>query len=265
MNDITPFRRKTSKKGIDASVTEGTPAKEDAPIFSARPDAGSQSEVVHNRPSEVSDGLSAQQQPTLAWPPTKEDLQRLYVDEKLSAAKIAKVYQLNTPNPKSAVELVRYHLKRNGIERRNRIQELCKETEATVAAWKEKHPEQESPDMELEKSAVLELLRNEGLSIEHLDQETKGRVRAVMDYLHWLREISMTDIAELIGSKTSGYVSWLFKKIEVKARDFDVGRLKGIHDKVRIHERKPFEGTDEDKAYMLGLKHGDLYAYNPFG
>ena len=128
-----------------------------------------------------------------------------------------------------------------------------------------KHPKQESPDMEVEKSAVLELLRNEGLSIEHLDQETKGRVRAVMEYLHWEREISMTDIAELIGNKTSGYVSWLFKKIEVKARDFEEGRLKGIHDKVRIHERKPFEGTDEDKAYMLGLKHGDLYAYRPFG
>src|ERR1700687_2848671 len=98
MNDITSFRRKTSKKGIDASVTEGTLAKEDAPIFSARPDAGSHSEVVHNRASQVSDRLSAQQaaQPKLAWPPTKEDLQRLYVYKKLSAAKIAKVYGLNT-------------------------------------------------------------------------------------------------------------------------------------------------------------------------
>jgi len=53
--------------------------------------------------------LSAQQQaaqPKLAWPPTKEDLQRLYVDEQLSAAKIAKVYGLNTPNPRSATFLV---------------------------------------------------------------------------------------------------------------------------------------------------------------
>jgi LAGLIDADG DNA endonuclease family protein len=200
----------------------------------------------------------------LAWPPTKEDMQRLYVDEKLSAAKIAKIYGRNTKNPRSGAFLILYYLRKNGIDRRDRIEELQKETEVTIAAWTEKNPKQENPDMELEKSAVLELLRNEGLSIEHLDEETKGRVRAVMEYLHWAREVSMTDIAELIGSKTSGYVSWLFKKIEVKARDFEVARLKGIAD-ARKHGRNPFDGTEEDKAYLLGLRYGDLHAYRPFG
>ncbi len=85
-----------------------------------------------------------------------------------------------------------------------------------------------------------------------------------MEYLHWVREVSMTDIAELIGSKTSGYVSWLFKKIEVKARDFEEGRLKGIAD-ARKHKRNPFDGTDEDKAYLLGISHGDFHVSRPFG
>jgi len=253
MNDFTSFKRKTSKMGIDASVSEVPPAKEDAPIFSARPDAGSPSAVVHNRPSEVRKKLSAQKQaaqPKLTWPPTKEDLQRLYVDEKHSAAKIAKVYGLNTPNPRSGVELVRYYLKRNGIERRNRIQELCKETEATVAAWKEKHPEQESPDIEVEKDAVLELLRTERLSIEHLDEKTKGRVRAEMEHLYHAQGASMTDIANQIGNKTSGYVSWLFEHLGIQAKPFEQARLQAIHDKVRIHERKPFDGTDEDLSLI---------------
>jgi hypothetical protein len=35
----------------------------------------------------------------LEWPPTEADLRRLYLDEKLSAAKIAQVYGLKTPNP----------------------------------------------------------------------------------------------------------------------------------------------------------------------
>jgi len=206
----------------------------------------------------------AEDSPKLTWPPTEEDLQRLYVEQKLSTAKIAKVYGRNTNNPRSGAFLVLYHLKKYGIERRVRVAELAKGTEGMVTTWKEKHPKRESPDMEEEKEAVLEFLRNEGLSIEHLDQETKGRVRAVMDCLHWVLEISMTDIAELIGNKTSGYVSWLFKKIEVKARDFEVARQKAIFEG-RKYERKPFDGTDEDKAYLLGVAHGDFNVSSPFG
>ncbi len=202
--------------------------------------------------------------PKLTWPPTKEDLQRLYVEQRLSAAKIAKISGRNAKNPKSGAFLILYHLKKYGIKRRDRIAELGRQTESMVTGWKEKHPKQEIPDMEEEKSAVLELIRNEGLSIEHLDEQTKGRVRAVMQYLHWGRGISMTDIAELIGSKTSGYVSWLFKKIEVEARDFEAARQKAILDG-RMYERKPFAGTDENKAYLLGVSHGDFHVYRPFG
>jgi hypothetical protein len=54
------------------------------------------------------------------------------------------------------------------------------------------------------------------------------------------------------------------RQLGIKSRDFEEAPLDGIHKKVRKYERKPFDGTDEDKAYMLGLKHGDLYAYSPF-
>jgi hypothetical protein len=243
---------------------------------------GARSQVPNE--SEVREKLSAERQgaqPKLAWPPIKEDLQRLYVDEKLSAAKIAVVYGLNTPNPRSATFLVAYHLKKHGITMRNRVEELRKEAEKVVAAWKAKYPKKEGGDVSspveeggfpdepvrltAEEKSVIDLLQYKNLSIRHLDPETKGRVKAAMEGLHWTRELSLNDIADLVGNKTSGYSSYLFKELGIKARPFEEARLKGIHEKVRKYERKPFDGTDEDKAYMLGLKHGDLYAYNPFG
>ncbi|HVC26764.1 MAG TPA: hypothetical protein VND40_01245 [Nitrososphaerales archaeon] len=217
----------------------------------------------------------------VTWPPSKEDLKRLYVDEKLSAAKIAKVYGLKTRNPRSAAFLVTYHLKKHGIERRDRIEELRKETEAVVVVWTVKYPkkkggeqtrpaEQEAQADEplrltAEEKAVIELLQHKNLSSRHFDPETKGRVKAAMEGLHWTRGFSLNDIAEMVGNKTSGYSSYLFKELGIEARPFKEAQLKGIHDHVRIYERKPFNGTDEDKAYLLGISQGDLHVSRPFG
>jgi len=224
---------------------------------------------------------TAEDSPKLTWPPTKEDLQRLYVEQRLSAAKIAKIYGRNTKNPKSGAFLILHYLKKYGIERRDRIEDLRKRTESIVNDWKQRHPRDALADRTIfrwndpesvgsestlpaEEGAVFELLRNEGLSIEYLDPGAKARLDAVVRNFHWDREISLTDIAKVIGNKTSGYVSWLFRQLGIKARPFEEARLKGIIKK-RKHKRESFDGTDEDKAYMLGLKHGDLYAYSPFG
>jgi hypothetical protein len=112
---------------------------------------------------------------------------------------------------------------------------------------------------------VLALMRTPGLSVKNLDPATKEKIRRYIFAKHIEQGVSLSDIAKLIGNKTSGYTSWLTRQLGIQPRDFEEARLKGIHEKVRKYERKPFEGTDEDKAYMLGLKHGDLYAYRPFG
>ena len=116
-----------------------------------------------------------------------------------------------------------------------------------------------------EEKQVIELLRTPKLSIKHMDEPTKETVRNVMQHLHLERRISIMDIAKLIGNKTSGYVSWVFKQLGIQPRDFEEARLAGIRQKVRKYERKPFDGTDEAKAYLLGLRHGDLSASRPFG
>ena len=112
---------------------------------------------------------------------------------------------------------------------------------------------------------VLSILRTPGLSIKNLEPSTKEKIRLYIVRKHIEQGVSLSDIAKLIGNKTSGYTSWLSRQVGVQPRGFEEARLKGIHEKVRKYERRPFDGTDEDKAYMLGLKHGDLYAYTPFG
>lgn len=110
-------------------------------------------------------------------------------------AKIAKVYGLNTQNPRSAAFLVTYHLKKQGIQRRDRIEELWRHTEAAVVAWVARHFKADGresgrpagaepggqgdgpvPLTEAE-SAVVELLRAPNLIIERFDPMTKGRAR----------------------------------------------------------------------------------------
>jgi hypothetical protein len=122
------------------------------------------------------------------------------------------------------------------------------------------HSDSQSPDEE-----ILALLRTPGLSIKNLDPATKEKVRRYLVIRHVEEGVSLGDIAKLIGNKTSGYTSWLSRQLGVQPRDFEEARLNGIHEKVRKYERKPFDGSDEDKAYLLGLRHGDLSVSRPFG
>lgn len=82
-------------------------------------------------PEEKSDRDAAK----LAWPPKKEDLQRLYVDQKMSAAKIAAVYGLKYANPKTAESTILHHLKKNELGRRDPAEHIRKVTEEMVDIW----------------------------------------------------------------------------------------------------------------------------------
>ena len=111
---------------------------------------------------------------------------------------------------------------------------------------------------------LLALLRIKGLSIKDLDDSKREELRAFLDYLHNTKGASLNDVAKLIGNKTSGYTSWLCRQLGVRRRPFEEARLKGIREKRRKYERRPFDGTDEDRAYLLGLRHGDLSVSKPW-
>ena len=116
-------------------------------------------------------------------------------------------------------------------------------------------PEQEAA-LDTVQESLLALLRTKGLSIRDLDAAKKEQLREFLDYLHNTKGISLTDVSKLIGNKTSGYASWLCRQLGVKSRPFEEARLKGIREKRRKYERRPFDGTDEERAYLLGLRHG---------
>ncbi|MDA4135755.1 MAG: LAGLIDADG family homing endonuclease [Thaumarchaeota archaeon] len=120
-------------------------------------------------------------------------------------------------------------------------------------------------DTAVDDDSIIELLRTPGLSIKYLDEETKEWIRGFIRRNHIEKGMSLSDMAKLIGNKTSGYTSWLARQVGIRPRDFEEARLAGIHKKVRKYERRPFNGTNQDKAYLLGLKHGDFSACTPFG
>jgi intein-encoded DNA endonuclease-like protein len=143
-----------------------------------------------------------------AWPPRKEDLERLYVVERLSAMKIAKVYGLKYKNPKVAESTILYHLKRNGIKRRDPAEHNRKVTEAMVEEWVRRYQAGES-----------------------------------------LRTIA----GEIVDPVTV----WIhLKKRGLVLRD----RVEAQILAVTKHERKRFQGDSIEKAYMMGLRYGDLDA-----
>jgi hypothetical protein len=59
-------------------------------------------------------------------------MERFYLEERLSARKIAGRYGLQYPNPKSGESMILYYLKRFAIERRDRAEHIRKVSEEMV-------------------------------------------------------------------------------------------------------------------------------------
>jgi len=144
----------------------------------------------------------------LSWPPKKKDLERLYLVDKLSAMKIAEAYGLKYKTPKVAESTILYHLKRNGIKRRNSVELSTKFNEETVDEWVRRYQEGESlkeiAGGELSPVTVFSRLRKRGMKLR---DKVEAQIQAVSKY-----------------------------------------------------ERKPFSGDKIEKAYLVGLRYGDLDA-----
>ena len=178
----------------------------------ARNDSGFLSRVAPNRPDQIKGKMSepAEQEPEskLIWPPTKEDLLRLYVKERLSARRIAKVYGLKYASEKTAESTVLYHLKRNGIERRDPAEHIRKVTEEMVDEWAKRYERGES-------------------------------------------------LKQIAGSQVSPVTVFTqLRKRGIQLRD----KVEAQISAVTIHQRIPFSGDDEEKAYLVGFRIGDLDA-----
>ncbi|MDA4131625.1 MAG: hypothetical protein OK454_00670 [Thaumarchaeota archaeon] len=143
----------------------------------------------------------------LPWPPLKDDLLRLYIEQKLSAAKIAQVYGLKYANPKTAESTILHHLKKNGIARRDAAAHIRKVTDSMVDEWVERYQSGES------------LKQIAGNSVDPV---------TVFNHMH---------------------------KRGIRLRDKVEAQIKAV----TKHERRPFDGDDELRAYLIGFVKGDFY------
>jgi hypothetical protein len=115
-----------------------------------------------------------------------------------------------------------------------------------------------------EDQQIIELLRMPGLSIKYLDAPTKERIRRFIQRTHLEKGVSLVDVAKMIGNKTSGYSSWSTRQLGIQSRPFEEARLKAIKETRRKYERRPFDGTREDRSYLLGLRYGDIPVTKPW-
>jgi hypothetical protein len=136
----------------------------------------------------------------------RRELQRLYVQQGFSAAKIAKLYGLKYKSPKVAESTVLYQLKRDGIKRRDPAEHIRKVAPATVDEWVRRYRVGES-----------------------LKQIARSDVDPVTVWNH-------------------------LRKRGVVLRD----KVEAQIQRVRKYERKPFSGDRAERAYLLGLRYGDL-------
>lgn len=134
--------KETPKERTGASY-ETAPASGEPAFSVVRSEAGSLWTGVDIRPNGLSQRLTVAEE-RLAWPPRAEDLKRLYADEHLSAARIAKVYGLQYASPKTAESTVLYHLKRAGIARRDAAEHVRKATPEMVDEWVRRYEAGES-------------------------------------------------------------------------------------------------------------------------
>jgi len=129
------------------------------------------------------DDAIATNSPTLAWPPAREDLQRLYLEQRLSAAKIARVYGLKYASSKTAESTVLHHLKKNGIKRRDAAEHIRKVTEEMVDAWVQRYQKGESLKQiggdAVGPVTVFNHLRRRGLQLR---DKVKAQIKAVKKF-----------------------------------------------------------------------------------
>ena len=107
----------------------------------------------------------------------------MYLEEKLSAAKIAARYGLRYASPKTAESTVLYHLKRNGISRRDKTEHIRKVTDEMVDGWVKRYEAGESLKQvagnELSPVTVFLHLKKRGVQLR---DKVEAQIEAVTKY-----------------------------------------------------------------------------------
>jgi len=119
-------------------------------------------------------------------------------------------------------------------------------------------------EFSLEESEVLALLaRIRRVDKRWLKDEEKQRIRKVLEGLHNVKMLSLLRIPKEIGCSYTK-VWGLCRALKVPTRGIAEADRNSAAERSK-HPRRPFDGTRQDQAYMVGFANGDLTAWQVSG
>ena len=125
-------------------------------------------------------------------------------------------------------------------------------------------PEPSGTEYAPEEREVLSFLAtSKRVDLRWLNEERKAKLRTVLDGLHNGKKISLLQISKDVGR--SYFSIWgLCRSLGIRTRGVAEAQANSSDARSK-HKRRPFDGTEEDRAYMTGFKNGDLTAWQVSG
>jgi hypothetical protein len=114
-----------------------------------------------------------------------------------------------------------------------------------------------------EREVLSFLASSKRVDLRWLSEERKAKLRTVLDGLHNGKKISLLRISKDVGR--SYFSIWgLCRSLEIHTRSVAEAQANSAVTRSK-HKRRPFDGTEDDRAYMTGFKNGDLTAWQVSG
>ncbi len=190
-----------------------------------------------------------------AWnkiPFDREELKKLYTDQRLSMAKIGNIYNCDTG-------VIHRNLREFGIKIRKLSEATTKihTTKKQLTKWYWQ-----------EKLSMFEIAKKLGCThsaivykFQKMNIKSRGRLgltkpiklsQASLKYLYSKRNLSIAKIAKII-HKSKGGVEKKFNQYKILSR--------GMSNRTSKYKKKNFSNNLMEKAYMMGFRLGDLNVY----
>ncbi len=116
---------------------------------------------------------------------------------------------------------------------------------------------------EEEKEVLAFLAKTRRVDKRWLSDEQKLRIRNVVDQLHNKKNLSLLRISKEVGRSYTA-IWGLCRALEIHTRSVAEADRNSIAIRSK-HKRTSFDGTEEERAYILGFRHGDLTALQVSG
>lgn len=114
-----------------------------------------------------------------------------------------------------------------------------------------------------EREVLASLANTPRVDLRRLNEDEKQRIRDVLDELHNGRRLSLLRISQMVG-KSYTKIWGLCRALEMHTRNVAEADRNSAELRSK-HKRNPFDGTEEERAYMMGFKNGDLTALQVSG